>query len=548
MTRPALRQPSGRFAAAVLVIRWTTAGVALVLGAMGHVEVQVGSLAAWSLLIVTNAVVRTIRPIAAGGRRRLVEITAELVLTSVAAVATGAFESPFAFTVMAPIVALAFGAGALPAVAASLAVAVAIGLPSVLAADRTDDDVRLVAQWTTELVLVAFVAGFAARVLTDSDEEQQRARDSLERLSDANELLATLHEITQELPATLDLDDAIDTVFTHLRSLVPVNYGGIALRDDVGSEWSFVAHLGPVDPVPDAEARLRTVRQLLATCVVTTTEGSGHLYPGMHDGRYVALRSRGELIGVLAVEHNTASLYDVHHEEALVLVSEAAALAIDNALLFRRLRHLGATEERARIARDLHDRMGQSLAYMGFELDRIHKGCDGTMVQGDIDRLRQYLRDVTGEVRETLYDLRSDVDDKRTAHDVLTEFADRVSERSGIVVSVDIDERIELSLVRQRELCRITKEAIVNAVRHSAGSSVTVTWACTHDGVLAEIRDDGEGMTGGGRDDSYGLVGMRERASGIGATLDIESSPGAGSVVRVRVPSDITNETRHVAI
>lgn len=538
-----------RFAQPILIVRWTTTAVALALAALGHVEARAGSIVVWSSLILAITVGRTIRPTRSDSRRRLIEVSAELAIVGSAIVATGAFESPFAIVLIPPIAVAAFGSGLAIAVIAALVAVVAIGMPTLVSSTAARADQRLVVQWATELVLVAVVASFASRVMRDSEEERQRSRQSLERLADANDLLVTLHEITQELPATLDLDDVLESVFTHVRSLVPVNYGGIALRDDAGGDWHFVAHIGPLDPVADADTRLAEIRDHLSTCVVTAVDPGLRLYPNMTDGRYVALRSRGELIGVLVVEHNTSGLYDIRHDEALVLVAESAALAVDNARLFSRLRHLGATEERTRIARDLHDRMGQSLAYMGFELDRIHRGADGTVIEGDIDRLRQYLRTVTGEVRETLYDLRSDVDETRTAAEVLDEFSQRVATRSGLRVTADVEVPTDLSRVRQRELCRITKEALVNAERHSGGTELLITWVITNDGVQASVTDDGRGFQAdAGRNDSYGLVGMRERAAAIGADLSISQRPGGGTSVQVFVPNDITHNTRRVAI
>ena len=91
------------------------------------------------------------------------------------------------------------------------------------------------------------------------------------------------------------------------------------------------------------------------------------------------MRARGTLVGVLAVEHPDAHHFSARNAELLVGFAEPAALAIDNARWFARLRTVGADEERTRIARDLHDRIGQSLAYLAFELDRIvRKDAKGT--------------------------------------------------------------------------------------------------------------------------------------------------------------------------
>lgn len=538
---------AGAFAQPTLIIRWVTATIALLSVTIGRSDTATGWLVAGAVAVSVVTLLRTVRPIHGGVRQRALAITLELTVVAVATVATGGFASPFVSALIPPVAVAAFSGGAVWGLIAALSTGLAVGAPMVFDATPSADADRLVIQWVTELVLVALVAGYAFRILVERDEQRRQAEDTVNRLADANQLLVTLHEVTQDLPASLDLGEALDSVFEHVRSLVPVNYGGIALRDDAGDTWRFAAHLGVVDPRDGSSERLAAIRGRLDTCALVAGPPDDLLYPQMSDGRYVALRSRGELIGILAVEHNTARLYDRHHDEALVLVAESAALAIDNARLFDRLRHLGAAEERARIARDLHDRMGQSLAYLGFELDRISRAADGTLIRDDLDRVRSYLREITGEVRETLYDLRSDTDESRSVVDVLEEFGARVEARSGMAVDVDIPTDVGLPRLRERELCRITKEALVNAERHSGGTHAQVAWTTGPDGVQAEVRDDGRGMTtDDGRDDSYGLVGMRERAAAIGGHLSIDSITGGGTVVRINVPTHSTSDTRRV--
>ena len=147
---------------------------------------------------------------------------------------------------------------------------------------------------------------------------------------------------------------------------------------------------------------------------------------------------------------------------------EPAALAIDNARWFARLRTVGADEERTRIARDLHDRIGQSLAYLAFELDRIVDSDEqGDALGPALDQLRNDVRGVIGEVRDTLYDLRTDVSDEQDLAAVLEAFADRVAERSGLVIEVHCDQDARLPLLQEREMWRIAQEALTNVERHA---------------------------------------------------------------------------------
>jgi len=199
---------------------------------------------------------------------------------------------------------------------------------------------------------------------------------------------------------------------------------------------------------------------------------------------------------------------------------------------------VGADEERTRIARDLHDRIGQSLAYLAFELDRIVKtNAKGDDVTKQLERLRTDVRGVIGEVRDTLYDLRTDVTDDQDMGGVLREFLDRVEARSSVEIRLDAQSSGRLPLLQERELWRIAQEAVTNVERHARATKVAVTWRSDGARAVLIVADDGIGFPAGkvGRLDSYGIIGMRERAASIGAALDIVSEEGVGTTIRCEI-------------
>ncbi len=164
----------------------------------------------------------------------------------------------------------------------------------------------------------------------------------------------------------------------------------------------------------------------------------------------------------------------------------------------------------------------------------MKSGDKGVDVRPSLDLLRTDVRTVIREVRDTLYDLRTDVSDEQGLLATLELFVGRVRERAGFDVTIRTDEQARLPLPQERELFRIAQEAIVNVERHAAAQHLTITWRCDGRSADLEVADDGSGFPVGraGRLDSYGLLGMRERAASIGAALDVESSPGHGTRVR----------------
>jgi signal transduction histidine kinase len=240
------------------------------------------------------------------------------------------------------------------------------------------------------------------------------------------------------------------------------------------------------------------------------------------------------------VESATPQRFSAREVGLLNGLVEPLGVAIDNARLFGRLRTIGADEERNRIARDLHDRLGQSIAYLAFELDRVVRTAErGDDTVAQLDQLRDEVRSVLRTLRETLYDLRTDVRDDQDLGATMEHFLDRVRERSGLAIDLQLDQRGRLPLLQEKELWRIAKEAVINAERHAQADRLAIRWRC--DGRRAELMvgDNGVGFAkSAGRIDSYGILGMRERAASLGARFDIESAPGRGTTVRVVLAPD----------
>jgi signal transduction histidine kinase len=151
-----------------------------------------------------------------------------------------------------------------------------------------------------------------------------------------------------------------------------------------------------------------------------------------------------------------------------------------------------------------------------------------------LQQLRTDVRGVIREVRDTLYDLRTDVSESCDIVETLEGFIDRLRERSTLDFHLHADRGTRLPILQEREMWRIAQEALVNVERHAHARRVDVRWWCNGAAAALEVADDGAGFPEGkaGRLDSYGIIGMRERASSVGATLEIASAAGRGTVVR----------------
>ena len=528
------------FRPAILAVRWGTLGVSVTL-AYPSGESNPAPTIAWAAALVAVYLYRTLRPVQARSTMGLLRgIFPEAVLTTAAVIGTGGWESSFAFCLVNVPIIVGLARG-LYAFAATALIVAAITLADLARGQELTGDAS---QWSVELLLVSLIAGYARRILGESEEERNRNLNRIGQLADANALLFSLHRVAQSLPASLDLDEALDATMGRLHDLFDFDAAALLVLDDTDGSW-LVARRERMrlpgrittEELPRPLQRAVALRTIVVESNLLAAGGPG-LAPSLTSGLYNVLVARGAVIGLVSMEHLAADHFTDRDVELLDGFAEPAALALDNAKWFGRLRTVGAEEERNRIARDLHDRIGQSLAYLAFELDRIVKYQEkGEPVGEPLVQLREDVRSVIGEVRDTLYDLRTDVSESQGFLQTLELFAARVKERNTVDIRIRAEERGRLPIPQERELFRIAQEALVNVERHAQADHVTVVWRC--DGRSAElfIIDDGIGFGVGrsGRLDSYGLTGMRERAAAIGGRLDIESSPGHGTRIRCRV-------------
>lgn len=177
---------------------------------------------------------------------------------------------------------------------------------------------------------------------------------------------------------------------------------------------------------------------------------------------------------------------------------------------------------------------------MGFEIDRaLSVAADESEVKPVLRELRSQVSALVTEVRDTLYDLRTEVSDTRDLTATTTEFLQRAAQRSGIKTNCDIRLPERLPLIVEREVWQIVREAIVNAERHAQAVHLMVAARQTPAALVISVRDDGVGLDATSpRADSYGLVGMRERAHRIDADLSIRSLANGGTEVRLELSTE----------
>jgi len=225
----------------------------------------------------------------------------------------------------------------------------------------------------------------------------------------------------------------------------------------------------------------------------------------------------------------------------LAVLGESFNAMLDRLELERRqsaLRALSAQEaERLRIARELHDEIGQTLTAIAIEAER---NADGG---ADADReswarTARLAQQSVEDVRRIARRLRPEALDDLGLVNAFIALCNRVSEAGGIEIVRRLPDSLpphppEVDLV----VYRVAQEALTNVIRHAEAQRVEVTLEVDGDWLRLRVRDDGRGLPGAGAGaGSTGIAGMRERAMLVGGSLRVESAPGAGTTVTLEIP------------
>jgi two-component system, NarL family, sensor histidine kinase UhpB len=217
-------------------------------------------------------------------------------------------------------------------------------------------------------------------------------------------------------------------------------------------------------------------------------------------------------------------------------------------------RSLAAQEgERRRLARELHDEVGQALTAVVLQLDRVGHHADAGL-RGEVELARETVRTSLEEVRAIARGLRPEALDDLGLRSALASLTNDVARQTGLRVERRMV-RVLPALSPEEELVvyRVAQEGLTNVARHSEARRAWLTLDVRDGCVELEVRDDGRGLNPAAASEGTGLVGMRERAVLIGATVEITSASGHGTTVRLRlapqphdhaIRADETRDTR----
>ena len=197
-------------------------------------------------------------------------------------------------------------------------------------------------------------------------------------------------------------------------------------------------------------------------------------------------------------------------------------------------------QERVRIAREIHDELGQSLTCMGMDLAFLDKqvGTDNKEAAARVAALVGLVKETIRCVRRISSELRPSILDDLGLGAAIEWLAHDFEARTQIACSVQVPEDLSLPFDLATPLFRVCQEALTNVTRHAQASHVSIALTCSNTEISLTVADDGRGITEEEvqRHGSLGLLGMKERVAILGGTLDVQGRPGQGTTLAIRIP------------
>jgi two-component system sensor histidine kinase UhpB len=191
--------------------------------------------------------------------------------------------------------------------------------------------------------------------------------------------------------------------------------------------------------------------------------------------------------------------------------------------------------ERRRIARELHDEVGQTLTGVMLQIEGLAALIPDELSE-PLEELRETARHGTEEVRRIARRLRPDALEELGLHSALAALASAFERQARIPLLRRLEQPVTVTPEQELVLYRVAQEGLTNVARHARATQAELELRETPDAIVLTVRDDGRGLPEDAELSSSGIRGMRERAMLVEATLTIDSAPGRGTVVELAIP------------
>ncbi len=369
--------------------------------------------------------------------------------------------------------------------------------------------------------------------------------------------LQALVDATREIASILEFEPVLQLIVDRVRGLVGAEYAALGIVDASGRIERFVtsgishedrARIGaPPQGLGLLGLIIRDGRSYRIADIGRHPDSTGFPphHPKMRSFLGVPVGVRGRSVGNLYLT-NKLDAPEFSDADALLveMFSLRAGIAIENARLHQQVQRLAVVEERERISRDLHDGIIQAIYGVALSLEDVPylMASDPDEAGARVDRAIDSLNQAIREIRNFILGLRSEL---LHGADVVTGVATLAEEfeisgaaRVDLDLAVDPDVTSRLPMTHRVQLLQMTREALSNAARHARATRIRLAMHSEDDYLELTVEDDGVGFDAVAEPPAghLGLANLRERTAALGGIMTIESSPGQGTRLSIRIP------------
>lgn len=366
--------------------------------------------------------------------------------------------------------------------------------------------------------------------------------------------LEALLEASMAITAELAIDRVLQRIVDLARTLVGAKYAALGVPNPGGTLDKFVTSGMTPDEIR-AAGHAPVGKGLLGVLLREPkpirlrhleddprSSGVGSHHPHMTSFLGVPIIFKGKLLGNLYLTDKVgADEFSDQDEHLITMLAAQAAIAIENANLYKQVQRLAVLEERERIAMDLHDGIIQSIYAVGLTLEYV-----GLLFDEQPQDARKRLQDAIGGLNDVIRDIRNYILDLRPQRFQnknlsagLTDLVRAFKANTFINVEVQTNERADTDLTADQSagLFHIAQEALANIAKHARARNVVINLRCDGSQVVLSLMDDGRGfdMLGVKQYSGHGLQNMQERARAMGADFEVTSAIEQGTHIVVRV-------------
>jgi len=377
-----------------------------------------------------------------------------------------------------------------------------------------------------------------------ADVRDTASRAALEALSDAVGAVA----------GELDVETVLQRIVDRVRSLVGAQYAALGIVDDQRRIERFItsgisaeerARLGPL---PEGHGLLGLIitegRSLRVPDIGSHPASSGFPphHPPMRSLLGVPVRIKSQIIGnFYLTDKEAAAEFSDDDQRLIELFAQHAGIAIENARLHEAVGRLAVIEERDRIGKDLHDGIIQSMYAVSLSLEDMPEIMeeDPAEARARVDRAIDSLQDTIRDLRGFIFGLRPELVDRTDLVGLLVALTEQLHQNGLVEVVLDLPDGLVEPLAYVRaELLQIARESLSNVARHARATKATVRLAREGTDLVLEVHDNGRGFEPMATPPHghYGLANMHDRATALHGDLVVDSAPGSGTRIIVRIP------------